>query len=71
MPNGKECTLRGIPFHGHTINLTVRGNGKGDSPKSVTINGEKGTNFVDYDGGVFINGRYKVINGDINIVFQL
>ena len=71
MPNGKECTLRGIPFHGHTINLTVRGNGKGEAPKSVTINGEKGTNFVDYDGGVFINGRYKVINGDINIVIQL
>lgn len=71
MPNGKECSLRGLRFHNNIINITVRGHGKGDSPKSCTINGEKASNFVAYDGTVYINGRQRIINGEINIVFQL
>ena len=71
MPNGKECSLRGLRFHNNIINITVRGHGKGDSPKSCTINGEKASNFVAYDGAVYINGRQRIINGEINIVFQL
>ena len=71
MPNGKECSLRGLRFHNNIINITVHGHGKGDSPKSCTINGEKASNFVAYDGTVYINGRQRIINGEINIVFQL
>ncbi len=71
MDDGSTCTIKGIRFHNNVINITVKGNGDGSSPKSCKINGQKASNSIGYDGSVFINGKKRRITGDINIEFEL
>lgn len=71
MSDGSKCVLKGIRFHNNIINITVTGNGKGDSPKSCRINGVKASNFVGYNGEIFENGHQRRTSGELNIEIEL
>ncbi|MGM9804215.1 MAG: MGH1-like glycoside hydrolase domain-containing protein [Muribaculaceae bacterium] len=71
MSDGSKCTLSGIKYHGNVINITVSGRGDGSSPKACRINGQKASNFVGYNGEIYINARANHTSGTLNIEIDL